>query len=363
MNKMWLVLLILVPIIGFGYILWHVWNILPFATPWKWVVVALAVACMVIFFSNFIFKLDNKPMPVAIALYEIGDSTLFIGLYVAILFLLLDIGRLVRLVPKSFLYNSWAGTLTVFCVITALFVYGYIHYNNKVRVPITVETHHKLQKPLKVVMISDVHAGYHNRKAELERWIELINREHADLVLVAGDIIDGSIRAVREQKLDEDFRKINAPVYAILGNHEYYSGRAESIRFYHDAGIHLLVDSVAHVDGLTILGRDDRTNPNRKSVADLMKEAGSNPGFTILMDHQPYHLEEAEKAGVGFQLSGHTHYGQVWPISWIEDAIYEDAFGPLTKGNTQYYVSSGIGIWGGKFRIGTRSEYVVADIR
>lgn len=42
--------------------------------------------------------------------------------------------------------------------------------------------------------------------------------------------------------------------------------------------------------------------------------------------------------------------------------IYEDAFGPLKKGNTQYYVSSGIGNWGGKFRIGTRSEYVVADI-
>ena len=42
--------------------------------------------------------------------------------------------------------------------------------------------------------------------------------------------------------------------------------------------------------------------------------------------------------------------------------IYEDAFGLLKKGNTQYYVSSDIGIWGGKFRIGTRSEYVVADI-
>ena len=48
------------------------------------------------------------------------------------------------------------------------------------------------------------------------------------------------------------------------------------------------------------------------------------------MDHQPYHLEEAEQAGVDFQLSGHTHYGQVWPVSWIEDRIYEDAFGKYT---------------------------------
>lgn len=360
---MWLILFTIVPVIGFAYILWHLWQILPLATPWKWVVVALAVLCIVIFFTNFIFKFDNKPMPVAIALYEIGDSTIFIGLYVIMLFLLLDIGRLVKLVPKSFLNNSLAGTLTVIGIITVLFVYGYIHYNDKVRVPIEINTNGKVKKPLKVVMMSDIHVGYHNRKAELERWINLVNREHADLVLICGDIIDGSIRAVREQKLDEDFRKINAPVYAVLGNHEYYSGRAESIKFYHDAGIHLIIDSVANVDGLTILGRDDRTNPNRKSVAQLMKEAGKDHGFTILMDHQPYHLEEAQNAGVGFQLSGHTHYGQVWPISWIEDAIYEDAFGPLTKGSTQYYVSSGIGIWGGKFRIGTRSEYVVANIK
>ncbi|MBO6216439.1 MAG: metallophosphoesterase, partial [Prevotella sp.] len=84
--------------------------------------------------------------------------------------------------------------------------------------------------------------------------------------------------------------------------------------------------------------------------------------YTILLDHQPYNLEQAEKAGVDFQFSGHTHHGQVWPISWITERIYEDAFGPYQRGNTRYYVSSGIGIWGGKFRIGTQSEYVVAKL-
>ena len=63
-----------------------------------------------------------------------------------------------------------------------------------------------------------------------------------------------------------------------------------------------------------------------------------------------------------FQLSGHTHYGQVWPISWIEDAMYENAYGLSERGRTKFYVTSGIGIWGGKFRIGTQSEYVVATL-
>ena len=99
-----------------------------------------------------------------------------------------------------------------------------------------------------------------------------------------------------------------------------------------------------------------------KDVRDsLVADSIQNP-YIILLDHQPYNLEQAQQNKVDFQFSGHTHYGQVWPISWIEDRIYEDAFGPLQKGDTFYYVSSGIGIWGGKFRIGTRSEYVVLTI-
>ena len=163
-----------------------------------------------------------------------------------------------------------------------------------------------------------------------------------------------------------EFRRLKVPVYACLGNHEYYSGRKEAIQFYKDAGIHLLVDEAEEVelrgDTILLIGRDDRVNENRKSVKELLS-GFSNNRYVILLDHQPYHLEEAEQAGVDFQLSGHTHYGQVWPISWIEEAIYEKAFGALKKGDTQYYISSGIGIWGAKFRIGTRSEYVVADIR
>ena len=72
--------------------------------------------------------------------------------------------------------------------------------------------------------------------------------------------------------------------------------------------------------------------------------------------------EQSEAAGIDFQLSGHTHRGQVWPVSWITDRIYECSWGEYQRGHTRYYVSSGIGIWGGKFRIGTQSEYIVATI-
>jgi len=245
-------------------------------------------------------------------------------------------------------------------LLIGIFVYGNLHYHNKVREELTLTTDKPLQRELKLVMLSDMHIGYHNRRSELARWIDLLNAEHADMILIAGDIIDGSMRPLLEERMAEEFQRLNAPVYACLGNHEYYAGDHDAEQFYRDAGIHLLRDSVVFADGIAIIGRDDRTNARRKSVKELMDVGGA---YTILLDHQPYHLERTEAAGVDFQLSGHTHHGQVWPISWITEAIYECAFGEHQRGNTRYYVSSGMGIWGGKFRIGTRSEYVVATLK
>lgn len=70
-----------------------------------------------------------------------------------------------------------------------------------------------------------------------------------------------------------------------------------------------------------------------------------------------------KSAGADFQFSGHTHHGQIWPGNWLTDAMFEKAFGAYQRGDTRYYISSGMGIWGGKFRIGTRSEYIVLKLR
>ena len=196
----------------------------------------------------------------------------------------------------------------------------------------------------------------------------MINAENPDLVLIAGDIIDGSMRPLKEERMAEEFHRLKAPIYACLGNHEYFSGSPEAQQFFRDAGIHLLIDEAAVIDSsIVIIGRDDRMNMRRKPIKELVSQnplfgKGQGEAFSIVLDHQPYNLDRAEAASIDFQLSGHTHRGQVWPISWITDHIYECSWGSHQRGNTRYYVSSGIGIWGGKFRIGTQSEYVVADI-
>ena len=366
MNIIWAVIFFLLLSLGITYVSWHIWQILPICILAKWVVVSLLLACIICFFTNFFVGLDHYPMAVSKFLYELGNSSIFITLYLAMVFIILDIGRIAHLIPKSFMFGSRLGTASIFILVVAIFIYGYFNYERKERVQLNVETAKPLKRPLRVVMMSDLHLGYHNTRADFHKWVSDIMAENADLILIAGDVIDGSIRALLEQDMVTEFRRLKVPVYGCLGNHEYYSGRKEAIQFYKDAGIHLLVDEAEKVelrgDTILLIGRDDRVNENRKSVKELLS-GFSNNRYVILLDHQPYHLEEAEQAGVDFQLSGHTHYGQVWPISWIEEAIYEKAFGALKKGDTQYYISSGIGIWGAKFRIGTRSEYVVADIR
>ena len=376
---MWMLLFMVLPLVGIAYVCWHVWAVLPLATVWKLLIIILGIGCFLLLFVNFRGVLENQPLALARASYEIGTSTLFILLYLVILFLLLDLGRLVHLVPRSWLFHNGVTALAILGLMVAVFLYGNIHYKNKVRVPLELTTSKPLAKDYTIVMVSDLHIGYHNTRSELARWIDLINAEHPDLVLIAGDIIDMSMRPLIEENMAEEFHRLQAPVYACLGNHEHFGRAPQAKQFYHDAGIRLLCDSAAVVDSsLVIIGREDRSDRHRKELKELMSARPNGTQelstvnsqlstlkspYTILLDHQPYNLEQAEAAGIDFQLSGHTHRGQVWPISWITDAIYECSWGSHQRGNTRYYVSSGIGIWGGKFRIGSQSEYVVATLK
>ena len=358
---MWMLIFWVLPLLAIIYVAWHVWTLLPLAGVWKSLVILVGIFCVALLFMNFGRKFDNMPLSIAQAAYEIGTSSVIVLLYLVILFLVLDLGRLVRLVPKAFLYHNGYVSLGLFLLIFGLFLYGNLHYYNKVRVPLQLKSLKPLPREYKLVMLSDLHLGYHNPRRELARWVDLVNAEHPDFILIAGDIIDGSMRPLIEERMSEEFHRLNAPIYACLGNHEFYAGYPESKQFYQDAGIHLLIDETAVIDScIVIVGRDDRSNMRRKPIKDLMDNKNL---YSIVLDHQPYNLDRAEAAGVDFQLSGHTHRGQVWPISWITDRIYECSWGSHQRGNTWFYISSGIGIWGGKFRIGTQSEYVVATLR
>ncbi|MDR2476051.1 MAG: metallophosphoesterase, partial [Bacteroidales bacterium] len=197
-----------------------------------------------------------------------------------------------------------------------------------------------------------------------EQWIDQLNSEEPDIILIAGDIIDNHLLPLQEQHISESFHRLKSTygIYAAVVNHEYIAGIDKSIAFLQEAGICVLRDSVALVDStFFVVGRDDRSNRNRLPLETLTHSLDKSKPV-ILLDHQPVRLEETEANNITLQISGHTHHGQLIPISWITRLMFEKPYGYLKKGNSHIYVTSGIGIWGGKFRIGTQSEYVVIKL-
>ncbi len=353
-------LFLILPLVAQVYLTWHLYNIVPLPIWGKVVTAVLATLCFLSLFIQ-LFAREALPYRLSVALYNVGSFWLLILLYGTMLFLVLDICRLPGLIPRSLLVNSVVGTSLIVAFLGGLLSYGGWRYHNKERVELSLHSAKTLERPLRVVLLSDLHLGYHNRHAELERWVKMINDEKPDLVLIAGDIIDNSVKPLIEDKMAPVLRGIEAPVYSCLGNHEYFASTSAAAQFFRDADINLLIDDCVTLCGVTVIGRDDRTNRDRAGLPSLVARADTTK-YTILLNHQPCHLEQAQRCGIDFEFCGHTHRGQVWPISWITDRIFEVSHGFKQKGNTAIYVSSGLGIWGPRARIGTVSEYVVVTI-
>ncbi len=359
----------------FVYLLAHIYvGIRIFQlVPAVWFLRAIVVLVITLGFSSLIFYFTlNDKMNIRMVgfFYTFGTSWMIAFLYLFLLVFFMDIFRIINyfahLVSKETIavifHNNGVTSFIALGLVAFILIIGNFRYHNKKRSHITIQTD-KIDAAMRIVGISDLHLGHTIKKKELSKWIEMINVEKPDIVLIAGDLIDNDIRALHHYSLDEDLQRLNAPlgVYASTGNHEYISGIKNSVAFFEKSGITLLRDSVAEINGLSIIGRDDYTHRHRKSLQHLAQNIDRET-FSILLDHQPRHLDEAVENGIDFQFSGHTHRGQIFPFSLLVEKMFELSHGYLKKGDTHFYVSTGLGIWGGKFRIGTRSEYLVLDL-
>ncbi|MCQ4087468.1 metallophosphoesterase [Saccharibacillus sp. JS10] len=219
------------------------------------------------------------------------------------------------------------------------------------------------RKSMKIVMAADLHFGSLSGPTHAKRLVKLVNEQKPDLVLFPGDLVDDDIVQYVKQGIPEILRGIEAPVYASLGNHDLLeAGDTTLIRTLEDSGMHMLYDEVVSDDlPVTLIGRKDRTDGSRKSVADLVTQVDPSSPL-ILLDHQPYDLDLAAKAGIDLEVSGHTHRGQIFPANFITNRIYENDWGYLQKEQMHSIVTSGYGFWGLPMRIGTRSELVVINV-
>jgi predicted MPP superfamily phosphohydrolase len=322
------------------------------------------------FFAGMIFGTSMIHV-VGKAISLLGFTYVILFIYLFLGFLIVDIIRLmnfyVHFAPIGMpIFRLWAFVITLSITGIAL-IAGNINFKNPKIVTLNLTSEKQLQnKTLKIVAVSDIHLGVTIDKKRFQKYVKMINDQHPDIVLLAGDVSDRSMKPVIDQNMIEEFRNIKAKkgVFAINGNHEHYAETPTATADYlKKAGITVLRDEVCMIDSsFYIIGREDRSNLNRKTLKDIVSSLDKNK-LQILMDHQPFHLEEAEQNGIDLQISGHTHNGQFFPGNFFVKRMYELSYGYLKKGKTHYYVSSGLGLWGPQYRIGTQSELVVINLK
>ncbi len=218
---------------------------------------------------------------------------------------------------------------------------------------------------LRVALVSDIHLGTLIGSRQLGRLTDMVNGLQPDIILLAGDILDEDLEPVIRQNTGQTLKRLHAPlgVFGVMGNHEYIGGPERAYDYLEDHGITILRDSAIKVNqSFYLLGREDRdknrfTGRKRLPLSKLME--GINLSYpVILVDHQPFYLEEAAQLGVDLQLSGHTHHGQLWPLNLITRAMFRISHGYGNVQGMHAYVSNGAGTWGPPVRIGNRPEIV-----
>ena len=292
-------------------------------------------------------------------LFAVGSVWLVFVLYMTLATLLAD--------AIHYLYPALRGGVWYALALTiVILIGGYINYRHPRIERITIHSpKYDAAKPLRIALISDIHLGYGTDRADLARYVDMLNAERPDVVLIAGDLIDNTTRPVAKENMLAEFERIEAPygIFMAAGNHEYISNIDSCRRLLAASRIILLRDSIARLDcGVQIIGRDDRTNRHRKPLEELVAEADASLPI-IVLDHQPYDIAQSDRLGVDIHLSGHTHHGQVWPLSWLTDAMYDQSHGYRKWTTTHAYVSSGLSLWGPPIRIGTHSDMAIIEVK
>jgi len=233
---------------------------------------------------------------------------------------------------------------------------------------------------LRIVQISDLHAGPMVKQKQMEKWRYLAEQEKPELLLITGDIVDS---LPEEAKIvAEVFNNFCAPLgcFAVLGNHDYFINPYPIWNLLSDAGIHFLENSNVLIsrngDQLALLGLQDSMASHKRAANGRFYGSGPQPALAtqnipsdtwrICLSHRPSNWYLAKKSGARLTLSGHTHGGQVNFIPSISSALLlgKRYTGGLYKEGEYYlYVNRGLGAVALPIRINAPPEITVITLR
>jgi predicted MPP superfamily phosphohydrolase len=207
-----------------------------------------------------------------------------------------------------------------------------------------------------IVQLTDLHVGMTIDRAFVQQVVDRTNALAPDLVVLTGDLVDGPVEDLHDEIAPLRELRAKHGLYAVTGNHEYFSGADAWIEELTRLGITFLRNAhVTVAGGFTLAGVDDYSGDRFPGHGADYRRAlyGRDPALpVVLLAHQPRQVRSAAEHGVDLQLSGHTHGGQIWPWHYLVRAQQ----GGLLAGRyewrgTQLYVSRGCGYWGPPVRL------------
>ena len=283
-----------------------------------------------------------------------------------------------------------AGTLTAVVILNA---YGMRHaVDVKVHeLPVTVNKPLVIggekKDSLKVVLIADLHMSVNSRPQTIQRMVDLINEQDADLVMAAGDFLTSTYVGLKDpETYAQILRQIKSKYgsYAVYGNHDveepllggfpmtgidkaYRS--EEVVSFIESLGMEVLSDKVVEAadGGIVLVCREDGEKTGdgtrkRMNADELMKGIDTTRPVLVL-EHEPSDFANLDEAGADLVLSGHTHAGQIFPGTLVTQFFNENNYGLKSFGDLQSVVTSGVGFYGPPLRVGCDSEIMVLNIQ
>jgi hypothetical protein len=262
-------------------------------------------------------------------------------------------------------------TLAVFVLTAIIIVSGYINTFLPTVTNYSIDINKKSSiDSLKIVLVSDIHAGNIVGRNKIRILVDQINKLNPDIVIIAGDLFDQSVGMVNDENILDQMQSIQSKygTYFAFGNHDYFDNSNKAQEIAESIGIKVLRDKTTLVgNAFYLTGREDvgmgrRTKKVRKDLAELFLGIDrSRP--VIVIDHQPKAIEESVQNGADLVLSGHTHNGQFWPLNLFVHFLFKISRGHEKIGNTDFIVSSGFGTWGPPVRNTSFTEVVCINAR
>ncbi|MFJ9854577.1 metallophosphoesterase [Streptomyces sp. NPDC101150] len=216
----------------------------------------------------------------------------------------------------------------------------------------------------RIAVVSDIHLGPVLGRAHTRRIVDTINRTRPDLVAIVGDLVDGSVPDLGPAA--EPLRALESRYgsYFVTGNHEYYSGAAQWVDYVRELGVHPLENARTELPGFDLAGINDLAGESEHAGPDYGRALGGRDTAraVVLLAHQPVTIHDTARHGVDLQLSGHTHGGQMWPVTYLAAATNPTVAGLARYGDTQLYVTRGAGAWGPPVRVGAPPDVTVVEL-